>query len=236
MSGFAFKQFKIQQSNTAMKVSTDGIMLGAWINLSNAKYLLDIGCGTGLLSLMCKQRQPQLHVDAVEIDSGAVKDAQSNIKHSPWPDIRLHHGDIQSFKNQHVFDVVICNPPYFNNSLKGPSHARNTARHTDSLTFEELIETFLKVSHDLSRLAIILPCKEAEQFQSMAYSSGLSLQRHCQVSSSKEKGPTRSMMEFQRIQRIQPQASLVESLCIYQPGQIYTEDFIKLCQDFYLKM
>ncbi|CAM4028127.1 tRNA1(Val) (adenine(37)-N6)-methyltransferase [Pseudoalteromonas byunsanensis] len=233
MSGFAFKQFKIQQSNTAMKVSTDGIMLGAWVNLSNTKCLLDIGCGTGLLSLMCKQRQPLLNVDAVEIDSGAVTDARNNVQCSPWPDIRVHHSNIQSFECQQLFDLVICNPPYFNNSLKGPCSARNAARHTDSLTFEELIDAFMKVSHDLSRLAIILPCKEAELFQSIAYSSGLSLLRHCQVSSTSEKAPTRSMMEFHRLQQ---QTLYVESLCIYQEGKTYSTDFIELCKSFYLKM
>ncbi|OHU89137.1 MULTISPECIES: tRNA1(Val) (adenine(37)-N6)-methyltransferase [Pseudoalteromonas] len=233
MSGFAFKQFKIQQSNTAMKVSTDGVMLGAWVNLNNTKYLLDIGCGTGLLSLMCKQRQPDLHVDAVEIDSGAVKDARVNIKRSPWSEITVYQGDIQSFECQCQFDVVICNPPYFNNSLKGPSKARNTARHTDSLTFEALINVFLRVSHRESRLAVILPCKEAQQLQSIASANGLSLLRHCLVSSTSEKGPTRSMMEFQYAQ---PYAIQVEALCIYQQDKTYSGDFIELCKDFYLKM
>ncbi|BBN80722.1 tRNA1(Val) (adenine(37)-N6)-methyltransferase [Pseudoalteromonas sp. A25] len=233
MSGFAFKQFKVQQSNTAMKVSTDGILLGAWTNLSEAKRLLDIGCGTGLLSLMCKQRVPNLEVEAVEIDEGAYEDAFANIWHSPWPDIQLHQGDIRTFNSTDLFDVVICNPPYFNGSLKGPNQARNTARHTDSLPFGALINAFTRLSHPGSRLALILPCTEAEQFKSLGESEGLVLQRECLVATTEYKSPTRSLLEFGYDGA---QLIATDSLCIQRSDGGYSAEFIALCRDFYVKM
>ncbi|MBD1580850.1 tRNA1(Val) (adenine(37)-N6)-methyltransferase [Pseudoalteromonas sp. S16_S37] len=233
MSGFAFKQFKVQQSNTAMKVSTDGILLGAWANLSGANRLLDIGCGTGLLSLMCKQRAPELEIEAVEIDEGAYKDAFANIWHSPWPDIQLHQDDIRTFNTTEAFDVVICNPPYFNASLKGPNQARNTARHTDSLSFSELISAFIRFSHQGSRLALILPCIETMQFKSLAQSEGLSLQRECLVTTTEYKPPTRSLLEFGYDSGLVAQT---DALCIQNSEGGYSDAFIALCRDFYAKM
>jgi tRNA1Val (adenine37-N6)-methyltransferase len=233
MSGFAFKQFKVQQLNTAMKVSTDGILLGAWTNLNAAKRLLDIGCGTGLLSLMCKQRMPDLDVEAIEIDEGAYKDAFSNIWQSPWPDIQLHQGDIRAFSTTTAFDVVICNPPYFNHSLKGPNAARNTARHTDSLSFSELLQAFIKLTHRESLLSVILPCNEAEQFIKLAADNGLHLLRHCLVSSTPEKAPTRSLMEFGYMSNGGVEAT---SMVIYEHDKQYSKHYIALCKAFYLKM
>ncbi len=112
MSGFTFKQFKVEHDSCAMKVSTDGILLGAWTYLKGANTLLDIGTGTGLLALMCKQRQPALSITAVEIDEAAYKQAQQNIASSPWPNITVKHTTIQAFKQAAPFDVVISNPPY----------------------------------------------------------------------------------------------------------------------------
>ncbi|WP_300582122.1 methyltransferase, partial [uncultured Pseudoalteromonas sp.] len=137
MSGFVFKQFTVTQTRAAMKVSTDGILLGAWADVSGAKHILDIGTGTGLLALMAKQRMPDAKVSAIEIDSDACNDARDNFAASPWPDINLFEGAVQSFSAAEPFDAIITNPPYFNASLKGDNHARNTARHTDGLSFSE---------------------------------------------------------------------------------------------------
>ncbi|NOU52127.1 methyltransferase [Pseudoalteromonas sp. JBTF-M23] len=233
MSGFAFKQFKVQQSNTAMKVSTDGILLGAWANLSGANRLLDIGCGTGLLSLMCKQRAPDLEIEAVEIDEGAYTDAFANIWHSPWPDIQLHQGDIRTFNTTETFDVVICNPPYFNGSLKGPNQARNTARHTDSLSFDALISAFIRVSHPRSRFILILPIEEAQRLLCIAMTEGMHLQRECLVSSTENKAPSRRLLELSYTPCHDP---ITESLAIKHTNQQYTDDYVALCKAFYLKM
>ncbi len=236
MAGFAFKQFCIEQENTAMKVSTDGILLGAWVNLSGVKSLLDVGAGTGLLSLMCKQRAECLFVTAVEIESGAFQDSSLNIQNSPWQGgISLHQSAIQDFQTETKFDLVISNPPYFNDSLKGPSAARNLARHTDSLSFSALLNEFKRLSHSKSRLAVVLPYKEGLEFIALAQPQGLHIVRKCEVKTTERKAASRLLLEFEYATN----SGLIEAentvLCIHENGQ-YSEDFTALCRDFYLKM
>ena len=236
MAGFAFKQFCIEQENTAMKVSTDGILLGAWVNLSGVKSLLDVGAGTGLLSLMCRQRAECLAVTAVEIESGAFQDANLNIQSSPWQDdIVLYQSAIQDFQSDIQYDLVISNPPYFNDSLKGPSTSRNLARHTDSLSFSALLNEFKRLSHPRSRLAVVLPYKEGTEFIELAQKQDLYLVRKCEVKTTERKAISRLLIEFEYKANsgfIEPEHTL---LCIHENGQ-YSANFIVLCRDFYLKM
>ena len=232
MSGFVFKQFKVEQTRSAMKVSTDGILLGAWAELTAAQRLLDIGTGTGLLALMCKQRKPNMAVSAVEIDANACLDAQQNFANSDWSDIRLISQAIQQVSSDVKYDVIVSNPPYFNASLKGDDQARNMARHTDSLSFSELLIAFKKLSHHGSTFNVILPCVEAQLFICEAQRQGLHLVRHCLVNTTKAKAPSRSLMCFAY------QATLCEqtNLTIHAEGGQYSDEYIALCKDFYLKM
>lgn len=232
MSGFTFKQFKVEHDSCAMKVSTDGILLGAWAYLKGANTLLDIGTGTGLLALMCKQRQPALSITAVEIDEAAYKQAQQNIASSPWPNITVKHTTIQVFKQAAPFDVVISNPPYFNRSLKGLSDARNTARHTDGLSFDELIHAYMRLSHEHSCFNVILPTTEAGLFIDLAKQSGLYLNAHCQIKTTPSKAFSRSLMRFSLVNTL-PELT---SLCIKDDNNRYSDDYIALCKAFYLKM
>ncbi|MBW4966172.1 methyltransferase [Pseudoalteromonas sp. CR1] len=232
MSGFAFKQFKVEHDHCAMKVSTDGILLGAWANLTDANTLLDIGTGTGLLALMCKQRRPTLSITAVEIDKNAYNQALQNVANSPWPNITIQHQTIQSFNSDAPFDVIISNPPYFNHSLKGNNAARNTARHTDGLSFEELINAFRQLSHSHSRFSLILPSTEAEVFIELAVKHGLYLNAHCQVQATPSKPISRSLMTFSYLQSQTDNSTL----CIRELNNNYTTDYVALCKAFYLKM
>jgi len=232
MSGFTFKQFKVEHDSCAMKVSTDGILLGAWAYLKGANTLLDIGTGTGLLALMCKQRQPALSITAVEIDEAAYKQAQQNIASSPWPNITVKHTTIQAFEQAAPFDVVISNPPYFNRSLKGLSDARNTARHTDGLSFDELIHAYMRLSHEHSCFNVILPTTEAGLFIELAKQSGLYLNAHCQIKTTPSKAFSRSLMRFSLVNTL-PELT---SLCIKDDNNRYSDDYIALCKAFYLKM
>ena len=232
MSGFTFKQFKVEHDSCAMKVSTDGILLGAWAYLKGANTLLDIGTGTGLLALMCKQRQPALSITAVEIDEAAYKQAQQNIASSPWPNITVKHTTIQAFEQAAPFDVVISNPPYFNRSLKGLSDARNTARHTDGLSFDELIHAYMRLSHEHSCFNVILPTTEVGLFVELAKQSGLYLNAHCQVKTTPSKAFSRSLMRFSLVNTLLE----LTSLCIKNDNNRYSDDYIALCKAFYLKM
>lgn len=232
MSGFVFKQFTVTQTRAAMKVSTDGILLGAWADVSGAKHILDIGTGTGLLALMAKQRAPDAKVSAIEIDSGACSDARDNFAASPWPDINLFEGAVQSFNAAEPFDAIITNPPYFNASLKGENHARNTARHTDGLSFNELIATCTRLSHGKTRLNVILPCVEAQQFIAVAEQAGWYLNRHCLVRTTDKKQASRSLMLFSQNNG----ECETTSLTIHAADGSYSQDYKELCKAFYLKM
>ncbi|MCF2859101.1 methyltransferase [Pseudoalteromonas sp. SMS1] len=232
MTSFAFKQFKIDQKRAAMKVSTDGIMFGAWVSLENARSLLDIGTGTGILSLMAKQRMPELNVVAIEIDDHAVLDAKDNITASPWPEIELVQQAVQQFDTTQQFDLVISNPPYFQASLKGGNVRRNVARHTDSLSFEELIDAFLRVAHSSARLAIILPTEAGNTFISLAKQKKLYLARLCEVKTTPTKGVSRVMFEMST----GACNTLKETLCIYDEQGKYSQAYTSLCKAFYLKM
>ena len=232
MSGFAFKQFKVAHEQCAMKVSTDGILLGAWANLSGAKSLLDIGTGTGLLALMCKQRSNELDITAIEIDESAYTQALQNVANSPWSTISIEHRTIQSFSSDVKFDVVISNPPYFNHSLKGNNAARNTARHTDGLSFEELINAFKRLSHNKSRFSLILPSVEGALFIELASQNGLYLNAHCQVKATPNKDVSRSLMTFSYIDG----DINTSTLCIREIDNSYSVDYTALCKAFYLKM
>ena len=232
MSGFTFKQFKVEHDRCAMKVSTDGILLGAWANLSDAKSLLDIGTGTGLLALMCQQRSNDLAITAVEVDEAAYNQALQNSANSPWPNINVVHTTIQAFEYTKPFDVVISNPPYFNHSLKGENDARNTARHTDGLSFDELINAFKRLSHGGSRFSLILPSIEGALFIKLATQNGLYLNAHCRVKATPNKDISRSLMTFSYLK------SDIESsiLCIRNLDNSYTANYVALCKAFYLKM
>ncbi len=227
-----FKQFKVEHDQCAMKVSTDGILLGAWAKLVSGQRALDIGTGTGLLALMCKQRAANLVIIAVEIDEPAYIQAKQNIANSPWPDIALFHQSIQNFAADELFDVVISNPPYFNNSLKGDDTARNAARHTDGLSFSQLIAAFKRLTHHAALFNLILPSSEAQLFIAQASAQGLYLQHLCLVQTKKTKPATRSLMCFgyQEVD-CNPQHLIIHN----EDGQ-YSDDFVKLCKDFYLKM
>ncbi|NWL14328.1 methyltransferase [Pseudoalteromonas sp. Scap03] len=232
MSGFAFKQFKVEHDQCAMKVSTDGILLGAWADLSDASSLLDIGTGTGLLALMCKQRVPDLKVSAVEVDEAAYQQAVKNCQQSPWPDISIYHQGIQHFAAETKFDCVISNPPYFNHSLKSDNAARNAARHTDGLSFAELIAAFKRLTHKQAHFNLILPSKEAQLFITLAQQQGLYLNAHCKVKTTPSKVFSRSLMRFSSIKTELQQTVL----CIKDENNTYTADYVGLCKAFYLKM
>ena len=131
MSGFRFKQFAVEQDDVAMKVGTDGVLLGAWADCNGAKRILDIGTGTGVIALMLAQRNAEAEVQAVEIDETATRRARSNFDLSPWAErLTVENCAVQEFAPAEKFDLIVSNPPYFVDSLLPPDAKRSTARHT----------------------------------------------------------------------------------------------------------
>ncbi|SEF72582.1 tRNA1Val (adenine37-N6)-methyltransferase [Vibrio hangzhouensis] len=216
-----------------MPVSTDGILLGAWANFSMPEHLLDIGCGTGLLSLMLAQRFPNATIQAVDIDPVAIKDASYNVAHSPWQHrIDVTHGDITCITNNLKYSGIICNPPYFNSGEQSANQRRATARHTDSLTHEQLLDACWQLLCELGEACFVLPKVEGEQFIQQALKKGWYLHRICRIQATNNKACNRLLFAIGKQSR-EPSESV---LVIHSEGGGYSRDFIALTREFYLKM
>ncbi|OLQ85613.1 tRNA (adenosine(37)-N6)-methyltransferase TrmM [Vibrio panuliri] len=230
--GFRFKQFTIDGGECGMPVSTDGVLLGAWSDLEGMHRILDIGTGTGLLALMCAQRQPSADIWAVDIEESAAVTAQLNVTHSPWSEqIRVELGDINTMTYPEPFDAVICNPPYFNNGEQSQSQQRATARHTGSLSHQALLARCKTLLHPQGRANFILPVVEGEAFIELAQKQGWSLTRLCRVKPTDNKAENRLLIELAQ----QGDQCQLEHLTIRNKNG-YSDEFVALTKDFYLKM
>ena len=231
---FQFKQFKIIQEKSAMKVGTDGALLGAWANISGIKNVLDVGAGTGLISLMIAQRC-NAKVMGIEIEENAAKEADDNSQNSPWKNrVTIKNISFQEFANssKEKFDLIISNPPFFTNSFKNEIENLAIARHNDLLPFSELIKESAKLLSNNGRLAIILPVIPAKSFIELAKNEDLYLTRLTKVKPKATKKPNRFLMEFTKKQTILK----TDYLTIYnETGTDYTDSYKQLTCDFYLK-
>ncbi|MGC9471742.1 MAG: tRNA1(Val) (adenine(37)-N6)-methyltransferase [Bacteroidales bacterium] len=229
---FRFRQFTVWQDKAAMKVTTDGVLLGAWVRVNaNMSRVLDVGTGTGLLALMIAQRC-SVAVDAVEIDPLSVEQARENINRSPWPErIRIVEGSFQEYVSatENRYDLVVSNPPYFSDSLKPASPAKARARHAGNLSREDLLEGALKVLKPAGRLAVILPAAQAGAFEFMARDRHLYVIRQCEVYPLKDGERAWMLLELS----LRPRAREKETLVI-RDGD-YTPEYRLLTGEFYLK-
>lgn len=222
-----------------MKVGTDGILLGAWCSPCSSKRtaakILDIGTGTGLIALMLAQRNPHAVIDAIELDLPAVEQATENFAASPWSDrLRRISGCVKSFHADWKYALIVSNPPWFSDSLKSPSDARNTARHDDTLNAIDLLVCVDRLLTADGRFSTVLPSVDGQMFIENAAQFGLHCVRHCQVRPTAVKLPARCLLEFSRT----PPASQVvlETLIVEtNTRHDYTPDFRDLTQDFYLR-
>lgn len=229
---FTFKQFHIDIGECGMPVSTDGVLLGAWANIINSLSIIDIGCGTGLLSLMCAQREALSKIDAVELMPTAVEVAQVNFLNSKWAErIELFHQDILTFIPNKTYDAIICNPPYFNNGEQSQKGDRSVARHTDSLSFSDLLLQSKKLLSPKGRASFILPLVEGEQFIEMAKKTGFSLTKLTKVKTTEKKEASRLLIELSLFSYYYQENTLV----IHNKNG-YSNDFIQLTRLFYLNM
>ena len=231
MGGFRFKQFAVEQDDVAMKVGTDGVLLGAWAACDGAKRILDIGTGTGVISLMLAQRNTEAEIQAVEIDEIATKRARSNFDASPWAErLEVECCAVQEFNPNEKFDLIISNPPYFVDSLLPPDAKRSTARHTHDLSFEELDKAVCRLLAEDGRFALILPTTEFDKYLAITQ---LCLCRRCDVHPTVGSPTKRVMAEFAK-QKVD--AVVLENITIEQERRgDYTEEYRTLTKDFYLK-
>ena len=214
-----------------MKVGTDGVLLGAWANTDNAKRILDIGTGTGVIALQMAQRNTEAQIYAVEIDETATKRARANFDASPWAErLDVQHTSVQEFSPTEKFDLIVSNPPYFVDSLLPPDAKRSTARHTHDLTFEELDEAVARLLAEGGRFALILPVAEFEKYLTITQ---LNIVRRCDVHPVEGGAVKRIMSEFAKQK---PTTIAYETIAIEKGRRgDYTDDYRALTKDFYLK-
>jgi len=230
---FQFKQFTVRHDQCAMKVGTDGVLLGAWANVSQCNRILDVGTGSGLVALMLAQRSQAL-IDGVEIDEAAYKQATQNVAQSPWcKRIQTYHDSFQNFANNKFgsYDLIVSNPPYFQNSLKTPEIKRTQARHTNELNYAELIYFSAALLSEVGILAIIIPSESFETMKQLAVSENLHLKHITRVKPLPEKNFKRVLLEFSKEKQLNFSE---DELVIELQRHIYSEAYINLTRDFYL--
>lgn len=232
MSVFHFKQFSIEQNLCAMKVGTDGVLLGSWTNVPDGN-VLDIGSGSGLISLMIAQRNSKCNIDAIDIDEGAFMQTKLNIeKNNKSNFIRPLHTPLQGFKNPKNYNLIVSNPPFFSNCLKSNNTAKNTARHTDTLSFDDLLYSVSDLLSPEGIFSVILPVVSAKEFIESAKTYRLNINRVCEVKPNYSTPPKRSLMEFS-FKNCKPKLNLL-TIETNQRHE-YTEEYKLLTQNFYLK-
>lgn len=233
---FQFKQFTIRHDKCAMKVGTDGVLLGAWAGTDSCNRILDIGTGTGLIALMLAQRSPAI-IDAIDIDTDACLQAQENVVASPFAErIQVRHSALADFAQAATdrYDLIVSNPPYFVDSLKCPDRQRNTARHTDTLTLEDLLQDSRKLLAPQGRIALILPYDQKERLTDCIRTYQLFLSKETSVIPVPGAQPKRLLAELTADQPASPASS--DRLILEIARHQYTDEYIRLTKDFYLKM
>lgn len=231
---FHFKRFTVVQEGSSHKVGTDGVLLGAWVQMRmKDTHILDVGTGTGLIALMLAQRTPpEVQIDAIDIGKHEVQLARENIKRSPWPHrVTVHEGGVQNFYPGNFYDLVVSNPPYFVNSLAPPDQRRSASRHTHQLPFEELLASALNLLAPAGRLAVILPHAEGLQFLKMGALRGLHPLRKTIFRARADKPPERLLVELSRGGGPTEESEIV----LYAEGNSWSDEYIRLTRDFYIR-
>lgn len=228
---FEFKQFRIEQQKAAMKVGTDGVLLGAWTPVVDNQRILDVGTGTGLVALMLAQRSEAI-IDAVEIDALACEEAKYNFDHSPWSNrLKVFNMDFQVFANLpfEPYDLIISNPPFFVNSLKTKNAATSVARHDEMLSFEQLITASGRLLSITGRFCVIIPFASCIDFRESARLAGFYLRHETQVIPKFGRAPKRVLLEF----TVQPGYPINNELVILDKDGNYTGDYKTLTASYY---
>lgn len=234
---FQFKQFSVEQDRCAMKIGTDGVLLGAWAPIDNHPFsVLDIGTGTGIISLMIAQRSHAEQIDALEIDENAYEQAVENFENSPWSDrLFCFHAGLDEFMEEpeDEYDLIVSNPPFYTEDYLSGNQQRDLARFSDALPFEDLVEAADLLLSEKGILAVIVPFKQEEKLITLANQFDLFPIKITRVKGTPTSETKRSLLAFSR----NPIEDFpIDELIIETSRHHYTEDYISLTKDFYLKM
>lgn len=234
---FQFKQFSIEQDRCAMKIGTDGVLLGAWAPIENNPFsVLDIGTGTGIIALMLSQRSNAQQIDALEIDDDAYEQAVDNFENSPWSDrLFCFHAGLDEFveEPEDEYDLIVSNPPFYTEDYKTENEQRDLARFADAMPFEDLVEAADLMLSENGVFAVIIPFKEENNFIALAKEYELYPIKITRVKGTPTTEIKRSLLALSRKEKLD---FSIDELIIETARHIYTAEYIELTKDFYLKM
>lgn len=237
MSKFQFKQFSVEQDRCAMKIGTDGVLLGAWTPIENNPYsVLDIGTGTGIIALMLAQRSHAEQIDALEIDEEAYEQSVENFENSSWNDrLFCFHAALDEIieEPEDEYDLIVSNPPFYTEDYKTECEQRDKARFADAMPFEDLIEAAAMLLSEEGVFSVIIPFKEEEGFVEMAKEAELYPFKITRVKGTPTTEIKRSLLAFSRFEN---KSILIDELVIETARHKYTPEYVELTKDFYLKM
>lgn len=228
---FDFKQFSLSNDISAMKISTDGVLLGAWADVRNKKRILDVGTGTGLIALMLAQRNDNALITALDIDDNAFKEATLNTENSPWKDrVNVPHCDFKQFASSEKYDLIVSNPPYFNNGIKAPDSSRATARHNDTLEYSDIIKATQFLLSESGIISLIAPADRLDDISYEATVNGFKIHRITTVFNKPGAKPIRILVEFGKEDKISER----KTLYIRNENNQYSQEYKTLTKDFYI--
>ncbi|WP_312825463.1 tRNA1(Val) (adenine(37)-N6)-methyltransferase [Epilithonimonas sp.] len=228
MKPFRFQQFDINQSSDVFRVGTDAVLLGALSNVINAKQILEVGTGTGIISLMLAQRNPNANILAIDINSEAVQISQNNFSNSPFSDrIKSQLQDFKNLETDEKFDLIISNPPYFeiNSSEKDI-----LARQRLELDFSDLIQKASQLLSDEGLFSVIIPFDSEKEFTQMCLNNNLFLQRKIIIKGIQNAEPKRVVLEYS----LKQSETIVENFVIEKSPRVYSDEYLELTKDFHL--
>lgn len=251
---FRFKQFAVAQNNCAMKVNTDGVLLGAWVEVSEAKHILDIGTGTGVIALMLAQKNSHAVIDAIDIDKDAYSQSKENFEQSPWSNsLTAIHSSLQNYKgtlavypplvevasgsardeggSNVYYDSIISNPPYFIDDFKADNSQKNIAKHSTALTYQELLKGINRLLSKTGKAFLVIPVFNVQLIQTLAAEENLYITKFTEVTAVAGKNPYLALMELGR----KKEEYIKSSLVIQDTQGNFTEEYKHLTKDFYLK-
>ena len=229
-NGFTFKQFSVRHDRCAMKVGTDGVLIGAWAR--GGRRLLDIGAGTGLVSLMLAQRFPSATVEGLEIDAEAAAQCQENMAASPFADrVKVYASAFQDFVPDSPYDAIVSNPPYFLNGMKNNDESRAAARHSDVTFFKDFFSFSKQWLRPSGEVSLVLPANDVEEISAEAYLMGMMLCRRVWVRTMPDKPVERCLLSF-AMQRFSPPE--MEEVCLMDSDGRRSSWCENLTCDFYL--
>ena len=240
-SYFQFKQFTIHQDRCAMKVTTDACLFGAWIvnevksQKLKVENVLDIGAGTGLLSLMVVQKNPEIKIDAIEIDKDAAEQAQVNVGSSPWKEqINILQADVKGFSFEKEFDLIISNPPFYEKEIRSATDSKNIAHHSENLTLKELLAVIKDNLGKTGSFFLLLPYKRNEEIKKLLKDHELNISKILFVRQSVKHDYFRVFIKGSLNE--EEKEIDFDELSIKDDEQQYTKEFVSLLKDYYLHL